>query len=71
MHRRPPALQSFFFSSGEHQAASEENDSQMAAFVDSEMARGVIWPSSSAASQPCPDRIESYGGCPPCATNGL
>ncbi len=65
----------FFFSSGEHQAASEEKDiAKWHAFVDSEMARGVNL-AILIGGEPtlCLDRIEAFYRRLPtfCATNGL
>ncbi|MBI9083735.1 MAG: radical SAM protein [Desulfobacterales bacterium] len=65
----------FFFSSGEHEAATEENDiSRWNAFVDKEMARGVNL-AILIGGEPtlCMDRIEAFYRRIPtfCATNGL
>lgn len=65
----------FFFSSGEHQAASEEKDiAKWHAFVESEMARGVNL-AILIGGEPtlCLDRIEAFYRRLPtfCATNGL
>ncbi|MFA6898939.1 MAG: radical SAM protein [Desulfurivibrionaceae bacterium] len=65
----------FFFSSGEHKAASEEKDvSKWHAFVEKEMARGVNL-AILIGGEPtlCLDRIEAFYKRLPtfCATNGL
>ncbi len=65
----------FFFSSGEHKAASEENDiARWHTFVESEMARGVNL-AILIGGEPtlCPDRIEAFYKRLPtfCATNGI
>ncbi len=65
----------FFFSSGEHQAAPEENDiSQWEAFIDKEKARGVNL-AILIGGEPtlCLDRVEAFYRRLPtfCATNGL
>ena len=65
----------FFFSSGEHQAASEEKDiNRWHAFVEKEMERGVNL-AILIGGEPtlCLDRIEAFYSRLPsfCATNGL
>ncbi len=65
----------FFFSSGEHTAASEEKDlSKWHTFVESEMERGVNL-AILIGGEPtlCPDRIEAFYRRLPtfCATNGI
>ncbi len=65
----------FFFSSGEHKAASEEKDiARWHAFVSNEMARGVNL-AILIGGEPtlCPDRIEAFYKRLPtfCATNGI
>ncbi len=65
----------FFFSSGEHKAASEEKDiSKWHTFVESEMDRGVNL-AILIGGEPtlCPDRIEAFYRRLPtfCATNGI
>lgn len=65
----------FFFSSGEHEAAREENDlSRWEAFIDSEMARGVNL-AILIGGEPtlCLDRVEAFYRRLPtfCATNGI
>ena len=65
----------FFFSSGEHQAASEETDTQKwEAFVDAEIERGVNL-AILIGGEPtlCLDRVEAFYRRLPtfCATNGL
>ena len=65
----------FFFSSGEHEVASEENDvDKWHAFVEKEMARGVNL-AILIGGEPtlCLDRVEAFYKRLPtfCATNGV
>lgn len=65
----------FFFSSGEHEAAREENDiTRWEAFIDSEMDRGVNL-AILIGGEPtlCLDRVEAFYRRLPtfCATNGI
>jgi len=65
----------FFFSSGEHEAAREENDiTKWEAFIDSEMDRGVNL-AILIGGEPtlCLDRVEAFYRKLPtfCATNGI
>ena len=65
----------FFFSSGEHKAASEEKDiTRWHTFVEKEMERGVNL-AILIGGEPtlCPDRIETFYNRLPtfCATNGI